>query len=44
MTCQSGIVPRAKIKTIKMTFVFVTSKFQASSTVRQTMLRNNITS
>ena len=26
MTCTSGIVPRAKIKTIKMTFVFVSSK------------------
>jgi len=25
MTCTSGIVPRAKIKTIKMTFVFVTT-------------------
>ena len=28
MTCTSGIVPRAKIKTIKMTFVFVTSRLR----------------
>ena len=36
MTCTSGIVPRAKIKTIKMTFVFVTSTilFLLTSDVR----------